>query len=32
MNDDEVALTGGNVNQSVVRVGDSVRRAQTPAS
>ncbi|WDQ98475.1 phosphotransferase [Devosia sp. J2-20] len=32
MNDDEVALTGGNVNQSVVRVGDTVRRAQTPAS
>lgn len=31
VNDDEVALTGGNVNQTVVRVGDTVRRAQTPA-
>lgn len=32
MTSDEVALAGGNVNQSVVRVGDTVRRAQTAPS
>ncbi len=31
MGDDEVALSGGNVNETVVRVGDTVRRAQTSA-
>jgi len=32
MSEHEVALTGGNINTGVVRVGDRVRRAMTPAS
>jgi len=32
MSEHEVALTGGNINTGVVRVGDTVRRAMTPAS
>lgn len=32
MTEYKVALTGGNINTSVMRVGDTVRRATTPAS
>ena len=32
MNEIEIPLAGGNVNSGVVRVGDTVRRIQTPAS
>lgn len=32
MSDQEILLSGGNVNGAVVRVGGTVRRAQTPAS
>ncbi len=32
MTEHEVELTGGNINSSVVRVGNTVRRAATPAS
>lgn len=32
MNEKEIALTGGNTNAAVVRVGDTVRRAMRPSS
>lgn len=32
MSDDETVLHGGNVNPTVIRIGDTVRRAQTAAS
>ncbi|MCY6380609.1 aminoglycoside phosphotransferase family protein [Hoeflea prorocentri] len=32
MNNSEIPMTGGNTNRCVVKVGDTVRRAMTPAS